>query len=324
MNSKFTFITISLFGLFTTTLQTSCNNINESNTVTAANPSVQDTSTTIATAPAVASLDQPAPEKQYTFSAWPIKTSDSLKKAFKNFSDDEMKIIESINRTDKAHLPRIDTILIPSQFLSMQDYSPFPLGLDILKPVNKFVYFSYPIQAFAVYENGKLVKWGPTNMGKKATPTPTGLFFANWKGKEIRSSVNRSWILKWNFNIQNKLGVGWHEYALPGYPASHSCLRLLAADAKWLYDWADQWILENEQLVAQGTATIVDGDYPWGERRPWKHLLEDVKANDYSVEKMNNIIAPHLEKILEKQEQRIAVAAQKVAAKNDTIPTTNQ
>jgi hypothetical protein len=30
--------------------------------------------------------------------------------------------------------------------------------------------------------------------------------------------------LRWNFNIENKLGVGWH--SLPGYPASHSCLRL--------------------------------------------------------------------------------------------------
>lgn len=270
------------------------------------------------------SINEEAPEKSYSFIAWPIKGSDSLKKAFKNFSAEEIKLIETINRTDKKHLPRIDTILIPSEFLAIEDYSPFPLGLDILKDVNKFVYFSYPIQAFAVYERGKMVKWGPTNMGKKATPTPTGLFFANWKGKEIRSSVDKSWILKWNFNIHNTGGVGWHEYALPGYPASHSCLRLLAADAKWLYDWADQWILEKDQLLAQGTAIIVDGDYPWGERRPWKHLLEDVKVNDYTVEKMNGIIAPHIEKILEKQQQRIAVATQKVAAKNDTIPTTNQ
>lgn len=267
--------------------------------------------------------NQEVPNKNYTFIAWPIKTSDSLKKAFKNFTDEEMKVIETINRTDKKHLPRIDTILIPSEFLAIQDYSPFPMQLDILKDVNKFVYFSYPIQAFAVYENGKMVKWGPTNMGKKATPTPTGLYFANWKGKEIRSSVNQNWILKWNFNIHNTQGVGWHEYALPGYPASHSCLRLLAEDAKWLYDWADQWILENKQLVAQGTATIVDGDYPWGERRPWKHLLEDVKANDYTVEKMNGIIAPHIEKILEKQQQRIAVATQKATTANNAITDSN-
>jgi hypothetical protein len=45
--------------------------------------------------------------------------------------------------------------------------------------------------------------------------------------------------LRWNFNIENKLGVGWH--SLPGYPASHSCLRL--EDAKLLYEWADEWQL---------------------------------------------------------------------------------
>lgn len=270
------------------------------------------------------SINEEAPEKSYSFIAWPIKGSDSLKKAFKNFNAEEIKLIETINRTDKKHLPRIDTILIPSSFNDIMAFSPFPKGLEILKDVNKFVFFSYPIQGFAVYENGKLIKWGPTNMGKKATPTPTGLFFANWKGKEVRSSVDQSWILKWNFNIHNTGGIGWHEYALPGYPASHSCLRLLAEDAKWLYDWADQWILENEQLVAQGTATIVYGEYPWGERRPWKHLLENPKINDYTVEQMTAIIQLHIDKIIEKQEQRIAVAAQKVAAKNDTIPTTNQ
>src|SRR5690606_17406230 len=119
------------------------------------------------------SINEEAPEKSYSFIAWPIKGSDSLKKAFKNFSAEEIKLIETINRTDKKHLPRIDTILIPSSFNDIMAFSPFPKGLDILKDVNKFVFFSYPIQGFAVYENGKLIKWGPTNMGKKATPTPT-------------------------------------------------------------------------------------------------------------------------------------------------------
>lgn len=35
------------------------------------------------------------------------------------------------------------------------------------------------------------------------------------------------------------MGIGWHQYALPGYHASHGCLRLLMEDAEWLYDFAE-------------------------------------------------------------------------------------
>src|SRR5690606_41381418 len=63
-----------------------------------------------------------------------------------------------------------------------------------------------PVQAFAVYEKGVLMKWGPSNMGKKATQTPRGLFFTNWKGRRVRSTVDEEWILNWNFNIHNTGG----------------------------------------------------------------------------------------------------------------------
>ncbi len=91
-----------------------------------------------------------------------------------------------------------------------------------MKNIDKIIFFSYPTQVFATYENGDLVYTGPTNMGRKKDPTPTGLFYSNWKAEETTSTFNDEWDLKWNFNIENKLGVGWHQYSLPGYPASHS------------------------------------------------------------------------------------------------------
>ena len=245
------------------------------------------------------------PEIEIQYHAWPIKTSDSLKKIFKAMSPDDQKILFALNRVDKRHISNIDTIIVPDTFTTnLLDYAPFPLELPIIKDVNKMVFFSYPIQAYAVYENGTLIKWGPTNMGKKATPTPEGLFYANWKGKEIKSSVNPKWILKWNMNISNLGGVGWHEYELPGYPASHSCLRLLAEDAKWLYDWADTWRLKDGKLAAKGTPTLVFGSYPWGERRPWKSILENNHALDITVNEIDTLVKSHLEAILEAQQQR--------------------
>src|SRR5690606_35072798 len=128
---------------------------------------------------------------------------------------------------------------------------------------------------YGVYEKGQLIKWGATNMGKKATPTPTGLFFANWKGKRVVSTVNSSWILQYNFNIHNTGGVGWHQYEMPGYPASHSCLRLFLEDAMWLYDYAEQWTLQSGQKIANGTPVIVFGEYPWGQSKPWFAVLDN-------------------------------------------------
>jgi hypothetical protein len=50
-------------------------------------------------------------------------------------------------------------------------------------------------------------------MGSEKHKTPTGLF-SNWKAEETTS--DDEWDLRWNFNIENKLGVGWHQYSLQG------------------------------------------------------------------------------------------------------------
>ena len=84
------------------------------------------------------------------------------------------------------------------------------------------------------------------------------MYFTNWKAEQTTSTFNDEWDLKWNFNIENKEGIGFHQYALPGYPASHSCLRLKEADAKYLYTFADQWELKGtDDIKAKGTPVIV-------------------------------------------------------------------
>jgi lipoprotein-anchoring transpeptidase ErfK/SrfK len=183
--------------------------------------------------------------QDFTYSIWAINSDEERRKAFKSqFSVPEITIILSLNRIDKNHLGNVDTLVVPDTFDDWMAYSPFPFSLDAIAEVPKMAIFSYPIQAYGLYEYGDLIKWGPSSLGKQASLTPTGLFFANWKGEEIQSTANDEWILKWNFNIENLQGIGWHEYALPGYPASSSCLRLLEKDAKWMYEWADEWVLD--------------------------------------------------------------------------------
>ena len=239
---------------------------------------------------------------------FPKKKKDSAMAVFNDeFSKDEQAVILAINRLDTKNKWRADTLMIPDKIdETLMSYSPFPRSLGQLKEVNKIVFFSYPIQAYALYEKGNLVKWGPTSMGHKTAQTKRGLMFTNWKKELAISTVNSSWKLPYNFNVHNTLGIGWHQYDLPGYPASHSCLRLSMDDAKFLYNWADQWVLNKggATVKANGTPVIVFGDYKWGGKKPWKNLSTDGKSNDISVEEMNKIIEPNLSKILEEQEKR--------------------
>ncbi|WP_166919436.1 L,D-transpeptidase [Flavobacterium poyangense] len=215
-------------------------------------------------------------------------------------------IVYAINRTDKKNLAKMDSIVVPTDFSGdLVYYLPFPLHVTSLENVSKVLIFSYPTQVFAAYENGELVYTGPTNMGRKKDPTPTGLFFTNWKAEQTTSTFNDEWDLKWNFNIENKLGVGFHQYELPGYPASHSCLRLLEKDAKYLYKWADEWILkDSENVKVKGTPVIVFGSYPFDTSKPWLELTNNPKALDISESELEKQVQPFLKNILENQKLR--------------------
>ncbi|SEF48744.1 L,D-transpeptidase catalytic domain [Halpernia humi] len=244
----------------------------------------------------------------YSAFIFPKKKKDSAMAVFKKkYSEPERYTILALNRLDEKNSWRADTLMIPSKFEdNFLKYSPFPAQISLLKDVKKFVFFSYPIQAFAVYENGELKKWGPTSMGKKAAKTETGLHFTNWKSKEATSTVDASWKLPFNVNIANRLGIGWHEYDLPGFPASHSCLRLLRKDAEWLYSFADQWILsaDGNTLKANGIPVIVFGEYDWGGQKPWRKLAQNSMANYLSESEMNKIIQPYIDRILAEQKKR--------------------
>ena len=184
-----------------------------------------------------------------------------------------------VNRIDLGHVRDTDTLAVPDSTLDTLDLAPFPLQLANAAAIPKLLLVSLRVQAFGAYENGHLVRWGPVSTGKKATPTPAGLYHANWKAKQRYSTVDDSWFLKWCVNIEVHEGISLHEYELPGRPASHSCVRLAPDDAEWVYGWCDQWKLDARgALAAPGTPVLVFGDYAWGARAPWKDLAEDPLA----------------------------------------------
>lgn len=238
------------------------------------------------------------------------KAKDWLKKSN---SASQKNIVLAVNRADGKNLAKMDSIIIPNDITGDPEYYlPFPTSVSSLNDISKIIFFSYPSQSFAAYEYGELVYAGPTNMGRKADPTPTGLYYTNWKAEQTTSTFNDEWDLKWNFNIENKLGVGFHQYELPGYPASHSCLRLLEKDARFLYDWADQWILDkNEALVAKGTPVIVFGAYDFNAAKPWLQLINDPHILDIPASTLKQIAAPFMQDILAQQQKRTDLMTKK-------------
>lgn len=221
-------------------------------------------------------------------------------------STKNLDIAFAVNRVDKENFTKLDSVIIPTDLTGDKEfYLPFPFEVSSLDNVDKTIVFSYPAQAFATYEYGILTYTGPTSMGSKIHKTPTGLFFTNWKAEETTSTFNDEWDLKWNFNIENKEGVGFHEYSLPGYPASHSCLRLLEKDAKHLYNWADQWVLADAETVKiKGTPVIVFGSYNFDEPKPWLQLVDNSKALSINEDDLISVIKPYLNTILKEQEKR--------------------
>jgi len=231
---------------------------------------------------------------------------DSLFRLNSKTSYDTLNILMILNRVDKLHLLRQDSIVVPDTFiLDVMAYSPFPDSICTLKPIHKLIFFSYPVQAFAVYENGLLIRWGPVSMGKKSTQTPTGLFHTNWRSKRAISTINSDWIMNWYFNLDNFRGVSMHEFDLPGYPASHACVRMLETDAFWFYNWADSWILFTpDRIGAYGTPVIIYGDYPFGGRKPWLNISQINKVLEINEEELLGQVREYLPLIMKRQTDR--------------------
>ncbi len=247
------------------------------------------------------------PPLNIVFTKEPIKNLHILSELTDRFGDAGMRQVLAINRLDTRHIVIGDTLCVPDTLPdNFLFFSPFPTHISILDSIPKILIFSYPVQAFAAYEYGELVRWGPTSMGKRTTLTPTGLYFTNWKAKETISTVNKEWVLPWAFNIDNFNGISIHQFELPGYPASHSCARLLQQDAEWIYYWADQWILtkDGNRIKAFGTPVIIYGKYDYHSPPSWKRLAEDKDADKLSEKELNKTVQKYLPTIISRKNRR--------------------
>lgn len=198
-----------------------------------------------------------------------------------------LPLLEFINYVRVRDLGVGDTLIVPSRLdLDMRAYAPFPRYYDGAADLDKLFVIDKSVQAWAAYEHGRLQRWGVVNTGAAGSRTPGGRYNFNWQTPERVSSESppgEEWLMRWVFNFHHDRGFHIHQYTMPtGAPASHGCVRLIAADAKWIYDWADPWTTTagrgalGGDIIEQGTMVLVLGDGEEPEGRPQRF----VKAPD--------------------------------------------
>ena len=84
---------------------------------------------------------------------------------------------------------------------------------------------SIPEQRVHVYRNGIRIAVSTCSTGAPGHETPTGVFTVLQKDKHHRSSTYNNAPMP-NMNRLTWGGIALHAGKLPGYPASHGCIRL--------------------------------------------------------------------------------------------------
>ena len=186
----------------------------------------------------------------------------------------QVALLETLNRADAAHLRRLPALVVPLSWTGGDlAHSVLPHRYAAASASAKLLVVYLPGQVFGAYEFGTLVRWGPVSSGRRDSATSPGLFHLNWRSPGRTSTVNPAWFMRWYFNFGSREGLAFHAYSLPGYPASHGCVRLLDRDAQWLYEWGESWLVDPRmRLRTAGTPVLLVGEYDFDAPPPWRSI----------------------------------------------------
>lgn len=108
------------------------------------------------------------------------------------------------------------------------------LGIDEDHPAHQMsVEVDLPSQTVYVREGGNLIITAPISSGRDSHPTPTGTFVVTDRWRSWTSTIYN---VKMPYFLRLSCSpIGLHAGRLPGYPASHGCIRLPHKDAKEIF-----------------------------------------------------------------------------------------
>lgn len=184
-----------------------------------------------------------------------VKRGENWKTLFPN--EDLRDRVMRINRMNISLHSGLIIAVPKSNTTSTIDTSPFLRQIE--SPGEKVIFVSLSKLAWAAYDSdGTLQKWGPISSAKGYCPdigrrchTTTGKFAVYHKGgahcASTRYPVGRGGAPMPYCMFFNGHFALHGSYEVPGYNASHGCVRMFVNDAKWL----------NEDFVGDERVTVV-------------------------------------------------------------------
>jgi lipoprotein-anchoring transpeptidase ErfK/SrfK len=113
-------------------------------------------------------------------------------------------------------------------------------------------------QRIYVFQNEKLIGFSTISSGKKGKETPTGIFNILQKNVDHKSNLYSNAPMPFMQRLTWD-GIAIHGGDLPGYPASHGCIRLPHPFAKVLFGVTQ---MGQEVVVLQDTSTPIKRPEP--------------------------------------------------------------
>lgn len=128
------------------------------------------------------------------------------------------------------------------------------------------VYVDLSRQLATVYRNGVRIGVSTISSGKDGYETPTGVFTILQKDKDHRSRTYDNAPMPYQLRLTWK-GVALHAGNLPGFPASHGCVRLPMAFARKLFE-----------ITPMGGTVVIAGGHEDPVKRPSAGVLAPAMA----------------------------------------------
>jgi hypothetical protein len=165
---------------------------------------------------------------------------------------------------------------------------------------------SIPDQKVHVYRNGVRIAASTCSTGKAGHRTPTGVFKILQKDKHHRSSTYNNAPMP-NMNRLTWSGIALHAGNLPGYPASHGCVRLPMQFSELLFGVTKLGMTvviadEHSQPAAVVHPGLVLGDYA---RREFAAVDVSLKKAQYSEGRAAKV--PHTSIVASGADRRVTV-----------------
>ncbi|MGE5389299.1 MAG: L,D-transpeptidase family protein [Hyphomicrobiales bacterium] len=137
------------------------------------------------------------------------------------------------------------------------------------------VVVSLPEQRVHVYRNGIRIAVATCSTGKPGHETPTGVFVVLQKDKNHHSTIYDDAPMP-NMNRLTWSGVALHAGNLPGYPASHGCVRLPTKFSELLFT-----------VTHVGTPVIIAGAHT----DPWELTHPGMVLSGYAEQEFEQVLA---------------------------------